>query len=502
MEVCASTHGVGVFATRDYSVGDCVLDKEAPLALLAPSSDEQEQGLLLKWSNSQKAKDSTTLWSILTVPSTVPQQFHGKFKGMIQAGLCFETLVEKSRKESIKTELLKLYYPTERSASTPEKDIILVSQEAVDYLSGNLDLQTPKSILQKIMLVWTCNSFQGGRIYKEMSRFNHSCNPNSIIQPHGDNQTIVAAAPISKGEEITISYLGLFVYAELPWRRALLKKTKHFICECERCQSEQNDSTKDKASRVPCPDRHPRLGDFRQLDEDTQYDDDGGVSYTSGWSIEADSNDSPKNDMAGRKSCGDDSTAKENYQKLAKAMQQVREKVGSYLESKQNGDSRHNDDLEVEAEVLEQHLRLASAVMGAKHWTTNQLLLIQLDETLHSFHNELLTNDKPPDMSELAEAIDMLQRLVAYVGELGLKLDMGHLLSSVMIGTARALVSLGDVKSQKYAVEWVDPIKEYVKHFEPEGMQKVVGTIANAWKVTAQSEGKREPTKSKKAKLV
>jgi hypothetical protein len=66
---------------------------------------------------------------------------------------------------------------------------------------------------------------------------------------------------------------------------------------------------------------------------------------------------------------------------------------------------------------------------------------------------------------------------------------MGHLLSDVIIGTARALVSLGDVKSQKYASEWLEKIAaDYVAYFESDGIQKVVQTLRVAWKKNVDHE--------------
>lgn len=88
-----------------------------------------------------------------------------------------------------------------------------------------------------------------------------------------------------------------------------------------------------------------------------------------------------------------------------------------------------------------------------------------------------------PKMEEIAEVIDGLQRVSRFVSGLQLNLHMGHLLGTVIIGVARTLVSLGDVKSQKYGAEWLDKISiDYVVTFESEGTQKVVSALRVAWK--------------------
>ena len=48
----------------------------------------------------------------------------------------------------------------------------------------------------------------------------------------------------------------------------------------------------------------------------------------------------------------------------------------------------------------------------------------------------------------------------------------------------RILVSLGDVKSQQYAAEWLEKLDEggaFIENFENEGMQKVIGALKVAW---------------------
>ena len=77
-----------------------------------------------------------------------------------------------------------------------------------------------------------------------------------------------------------------------------------------------------------------------------------------------------------------------------------------------------------------------------------------------------------------------------------LQLDKGHLLSHVVIGTARALVSLGDHKSQTYAAEWLEKVAAHVETFETEGMKKVVASLSSAW-TRPNNSGAEEPQKKR-----
>ena len=82
-----------------------------------------------------------------------------------------------------KDELLNLYVPEKEVATASEKLVLDVSQEAVSFLKENRPEKYSKSddwgVLQKVMLIWACNSFQGGRIYSQISRVNHDCIGNA-----------------------------------------------------------------------------------------------------------------------------------------------------------------------------------------------------------------------------------------------------------------------------------------------------------------------------------
>ena len=97
--------------------------------------------------------------------------------------------------------------------------------------------------------------------------------------------------------------------------------------------------------------------------------------------------------------------------------------------------------------------------------------------------------------------LDTFRLQTYFVESLKLKLDPGHLLSDVIIGIGRTLVSLGDVKSQKYGAEWLDKISDYVETFESEGRQKVVSKLRVAWKVHEQKRGSSEDMNKTKKKF-
>jgi len=144
-------------------------------------------------------------------------------------------------------------------------------------------------------------------------------------------------------------------------------------------------------------------------------------------------------------------------------------------------------------------------MMGDKHWTTNLTLLLYLDRRLSAMSQHMLTTQELPEMDEVAEAIDNLQRIKRFVDSLKLDMDPGHVLGDVIIGIARTLVSLGDEKSQKYGAEWLSHIDNYVQHFGSEGLQKVVSSLKVAWEKhdrSIDSEIGDSQNQKKKAKTV
>merc|ERR1712176_990317 len=103
---------------------------------------------------------------------------------------------------------------------------------------------------------------------------------------------------------------------------------------------------------------------------------------------------------------------------------------------------------------------------------------------------QMVITQEMPDVGDIAEAIDSLQRITRFVDSLKLDIDSAHLLADVTIGIARMLISLGDLKSQKYGAEWLSKIEDYVNHFSDKGIQKVVSVLKVAW----EKHGEKDDT--------
>ena len=586
---------------------------------LAPINQEQEKTLLSLLLSSLPSKSSATtttpppprrFWDSIQVPddSSIAATDVGKFKGMVQAALCY--LVFYNNNMDIinnKEALFELYHPEISSSpddannnnknnnklSPYEAHAVAISEAALAYLDTNcriadidIDINNNNSNnrhhrrleLQKVMLIWSCNAFEGGLVYyynnnhnnnnqsSIISRINHSCNPVAAMQmmtsttrspkakaekDHVATVTAVTAgsttatstirqkknshcccviraiAPIRADDEITISYLdGWWLYTDTATRQSILQQSKHFQCACERCLDE------DIASYIPCPVCHPRQQQQQQqnnnnnlclLSEDVQYDDDLTVHYvatpppSSSTAAKESDNSKPTTVRCGnchtQLSCtnnNSNSSSVYNYYTpaLAKASQTICDKVRHFLRQQQqqaseDGTNHNNNDDDDDYIVIQQQqqlLELASSVLGARHWTTNLLLLHHLSSTLKNLNRRQLlhsiqqqqqagpnnnNNNTAVDELEIAETVDSLQRLTRYWDGLGLALQVrGHALADVTVGVARLLVSLGDVKSQRYAAEWLAPLSTstYLEHFASDGLRTVVTTLQTAWK--------------------
>jgi hypothetical protein len=336
-----------------------------------------------------------------------------------------------------------------------------------------------------------------------LSRVNHSCNPNAIIQTtkvtqqanqehknddsNNDGQQLVAATNIQKGSEIYISYLGLILYTDTVVRKKKLERTKFFNCLCSRCCAASSEGD-EGAAKIPCPVFHPRDPQQMSLDEDAQYDDDQSVRYIS--LMEPKSNDKSGTDN----------------EKLYKVLRSVCGIIESLLETYDDDGlakttSVNNEDEDEKDDILEQHVGLSSTMMGDKHWTSNLTLLLHLDRRLSAMSKRMIVTQELPGEEEIAEAIDSLDRISRFVDSLKLDIDPGHVLGDVIIGTARMLISLGDEKSQKYGAEWLSKIDDYVEQFANDGVKKVVKTLKVAWTKQDRSNDE-EGDSNKKAKLI
>ena len=547
------SHQHGLFATRAYKLGETILS-ESPLIILSHTATLRSQFVKSCLVVDEKeptndddanAKGGGTISDhSLALPALFTDDLTKndakKLKGLILAAACYAVEMPTMDDEA-KEKLFQLFHPSLKNQDNGDKNCEDDDEKQFDdalnivnvALSCCQQIAAPESSLQQLvkdanganelvtlLLIYSCNAFEGGRVYDGLSRVNHSCNPNAVVRSNSsgdDNDVSVlkAACDIAKGEEINISYLGRYLYAGYPTRQRVLRDSKYFVCRCYRCRSTSHD---DLASRIPCPKCHPRTG--RHLEEDVMFDDcdegDLTVSYAT-----------PKNGMTaeqrsikceGCRGITSFDTSEESLRKKKEAMCikftcMAEDKVYDRLESNDNlNDCSSNDkslDVDVEREADEQFYQMATSICGAKHWSTHFMNLSLIEEALANFHASLMSSgqSETEDVSnmdelftDIAEAADGIERAWKYANDLSLKIDPSHWLFDYSVGLARILVGLGDEKSQKYAAEWITKVEDYAKVFESDGMQKVVMSLKNAWK-RQSSGGKEEETKTKRQKI-
>ena len=104
-------------------------------------------------------------------------------------------------------------------------------------------------------------------LFETACRFSHSCKPNCywFSSEDGSKRIVRAISSIQKGQELTISYIGedeqlLPTYS----RRKILRESKYFNCECERCGKDYDDTRRFKCVSRKCPGVHF----VRQVDQE------------------------------------------------------------------------------------------------------------------------------------------------------------------------------------------------------------------------------------------
>ena len=75
----------------------------------------------------------------------------------------------------------------------------------------------------------------GSGYYPAMSLFNHSCDPNAVAGFTKGRAHVRAIRPISRGEQVCLSYTELYRPAEA--RSKTLQSSKGFTCTCARCEA-------------------------------------------------------------------------------------------------------------------------------------------------------------------------------------------------------------------------------------------------------------------------
>ena len=542
----------GLFATKAYAEGD-VIFSESPLMVLS-SGDVKFKSISSQFVDAAICTRNDILSSsssILLAPSILEELNNdpcriSKMRSMLMVLASYAA--SPSPSDDTNERLLELYHPSIDTTNDNQDE-----EDAVDFAKLVLKcvktIAAPNSALRKyddnqlmeILLIYSCNSFEGGRIYHKLSRVNHSCNPNAVVvaaeKGDKDDSVLKAACDINIGDEISISYLGKYLFAGYPIRQRLLKSNKHFVCQCDRCYNDDtkmnsenassttNNSTNgDLASRIPCPSCHPRTG--RYLDEDVMFDDDDDtddhglkVCYAV-----------PKNGMTPEErslhcpSCkgttvfvadddGDSGSMRKKKEGMAiKYMCMAEDKVFDHLQSsmtnndndkdsdtkKQAASSTGDDDnVDTEREMEQQLFQMATSICGAQHWTTHFLNLSLIEESLASFHATLMDPNQDAESMEemlvdIAECADGIEKAYKYANSLQLKIDSAHWLFDYCVGMARILVGLGDAKSQKYGSTWIEKVEKYAQQFENEDMNKVVIALRDAWKRSEDEGGKKE----------
>jgi len=89
-------------------------------------------------------------------------------------------------------------------------------------------------------------------VYFTLSRINHSCAPNAVSVKTKENENrkqVRAFVEISKGEEISISYINLEKYVLRDDRRRALGKWK-FVCYCKICSLKMEELLRNEAVRA------------------------------------------------------------------------------------------------------------------------------------------------------------------------------------------------------------------------------------------------------------
>ena len=90
----------------------------------------------------------------------------------------------------------------------------------------------------------------GTVLIPEISKINHSCDPNCVISFEGPNAFITAIKDIKQDSEITISYIPLPM--SLLKRNVQLKLQYYFSCQCPLCRKQKEEKI-DQMHMLECP---------------------------------------------------------------------------------------------------------------------------------------------------------------------------------------------------------------------------------------------------------
>lgn len=92
-------------------------------------------------------------------------------------------------------------------------------------------------------------------VYPTAAIANHSCMPNIIHKPDETGRMVFTASrDILPGEECCISYFDLTRLVDLDSRRQHLRKSFKFLCQCEKCASEELETESNLLDAMPSMD--------------------------------------------------------------------------------------------------------------------------------------------------------------------------------------------------------------------------------------------------------
>lgn len=89
-------------------------------------------------------------------------------------------------------------------------------------------------------------------VFNVLSMLNHSCAPNLYHPRKGKQQYCVVIRPVSKGEQLYISYIPLNCELSIEQRQQKFKSTWNFVCKCEKCNPMDNLVDFDLITADPC----------------------------------------------------------------------------------------------------------------------------------------------------------------------------------------------------------------------------------------------------------
>ena len=223
--------GRGVFARRDFEVGEIVLKEKALISL----------DLNKKLARFQEPPDAK-----------VPEEKKDNFRIFVNYMKKLETflMASSSQQES----MLDCYCGDDLEATDP---LVTRARSVVNFCSAresickNQDLRRMcRGILAFDLNSWGVTDSETKclselSIFDIGSKINHSCLANTATDGAGTHR---ALRRISKGTQITTDYLGQHVPKATHLRRMELWRDKRFWCRCELCSSRY-----DKRRRLPCP---------------------------------------------------------------------------------------------------------------------------------------------------------------------------------------------------------------------------------------------------------